>query len=133
MPTVRYLDKSRRPLPGTAPAEKIAFSVYEIRIKPNMRYQPHPAFAPENMHLTQGGLRGIHALGDFPHRGTRAVTAADYAYQIKRLAHPQLHTPILGVMSEYIVGLKDFSAALQQTVQRDPDAFLDLNEYPLRG
>src|SRR3989338_10249169 len=57
MPIVRYLDKNRRPLPDNAPAEKIAFSVYEIHIKPNMRYQPHPAFArdqqgkPENRHL----------------------------------------------------------------------------------
>src|SRR4030067_3822013 len=45
MPIVRYLDKNRRPLPDNAPAEKIAFSMYEIRIKPNMRYQPPPAFA----------------------------------------------------------------------------------------
>ncbi len=45
MPTVRYLDKHRRPLPDNAPAERIAFSVYEIHIKPGMRYQPHPAFA----------------------------------------------------------------------------------------
>ncbi|HEU0234271.1 MAG TPA: ABC transporter substrate-binding protein [Gallionella sp.] len=144
MPTVRYLDKNRRPLPDTAPVEKIAFSVYEIHIKPNMRYQPHPAFArnaldqhaqgkPEYDHLTPNDLRDIHALGDFPHSGTRTVTAADYAYQIKRLAHPQLHLPIFGVMSEYIVGLKDYAAVLQQAAQRNPDAFLDLNEYPLRG
>ena len=139
MPTVRYLDRSRRPLPSTAPAEKIAFSVYEISIKPNMRYQPHPAFAhdargdPEYMRLAPSDLRNIHALGDFPHSGTRTVTAADYAYQIKRLAHPRLHTPILGVMGEYIVGLKDFAAALQQAALQNPDTFLDLNKYPLRG
>jgi len=133
MPTVRYLDKARRPLPNNAPAEKIAFSVYEIRIKPNMRYQPHPAFVPEYTQLTPRGLRDIHALGDFPHSGTRTVTAADYAYQIKRLAHPQLHLPIFGVMSEYIVGLKDYAVTLQQAAQKNPDAFLDLNEYPLQG
>jgi len=133
MPTVRYLDKNRRPLPDTASTEKIAFSVYEIRIKPNMRYQPHPAFAAEYAHLAPDALRGIHTLGDFPHSGTRTVTAADYAYQIKRLAHPQLHTPILGVMSEYIVGFKDFAATLQQAAQKNPDAFLDLNKYPLQG
>jgi len=133
MPTVRYLDKNRRSLPDTAPAEKIAFSVYEIRIKPNMRYQPHPAFAAEYAHPAPDVLRGIHTLGDFPHSGTRTVTAADYAYQIKRLAHPQLHTPILGVMSEYIVGFKDFAATLQQAAQKNPDAFLDLNAYPLLG
>ena len=139
MPTVRYLDKHHRPLPDTAPAEKIAFSVYEIHIKPNMRYQPHPAFArdaqgkPEYDHLTPHDLRDIHALSDFPHSGTRTVTAADYAYQIKRLAHPQLHLPIFGVMSEYIVGLKDYAATLQQAVKKNPDAFLDLNKYPLPG
>ena len=135
MPAVRYLDKYHRPLPDTAPAENIAFSVYEIHIKPGMRYQPHPAFArdaqgkPEYDHLTPHDLRDIHALGDFPHSGTRNVTAADYAYQIKRLAHPQLHTPIFGVMSEYIVGMKDYAATLQQAVKKDPGAFLDLNEY----
>ena len=58
MPAVRYLDKNRHPLPGAAPPEKFAFGVYEIRIKPGMRYQPHPAFArdvqgkPEYEHLT---------------------------------------------------------------------------------
>jgi len=139
MPIVRYLDKNRRPLPDNAPAEKIAFSVYEIHIKPNMRYQPHPAFArdqqgkPEYDHLTPRDLRDVHALGDFPHSGTRSVTAADYAYQIKRLAHPQLHLPIFGVMSEYIVGLKDYAATLQQALKKTPDAFLDLNAYPLQG
>jgi oligopeptide transport system substrate-binding protein len=139
MPTVRYLDKSRHPLPDNASAEKIAFSVYEIHIKPNMRYQPHPAFARdaegklEYDHLTQNDLQNIHALSDFPHTGTRNVTAADYAYQIKRLVHPQLHTPISGVMSEYIVGLKEYAVTLQRAVKKDPDAFLDLNKYPLPG
>ena len=42
--------------------------------------------------------------------GTRELTAADYVYQIKRLAHPQLHSPIFGLMAEYIVGLKEYAA-----------------------
>lgn len=133
MPTVRYLDRHHKPLPDTAPAKKIAFSVYEIHIKPGMRYQPHPAFAPEYDHLTPDDLRSIHALSDFPHTGTRTVTAADYAYQIKRLADPLLHLPIFGVMSDYIVGLNEYAATLQQAVKQHPDAFLDLNKYPLRG
>ncbi|MDO8463642.1 MAG: ABC transporter substrate-binding protein [Gallionella sp.] len=139
MPSVRYLDKNRHPLPDTASPEKIAFSVYEIRIKPNMRYQPHPAFAkdaqgkPAYDRLTPDDLRGIHALGDFRYSGTRTVAAADYVYQIKRLAHPQLHLPIFGVMGEYIVGLKDYAATLQQALKKNPGAFLDLNAYPLQG
>ncbi|HUW25449.1 MAG TPA: ABC transporter substrate-binding protein [Gallionella sp.] len=139
MPSVHYLDEYRQLLPGNAPAKKIAYSVYEIRIKPDMRYQPHPAFAhdaqnqPEYQHLALGDLRDIHALSDFQHSGTRTVTAADYAYQIKRLAHPHLHLPIFGMMSEYIVGLKEYAAILQQAAQQNPGVFLDLNAYPLAG
>ena len=139
MPTVRYLDKDQQPLPDTAPANLIAFSVYEIQIKPGMRYQPHPVFArnadgkPEYDRLTLHDLRSIHYLSDFPHTGTRNVTAADYVYQIKRLANPQLHQPIFGVMSEYIVGLKEYAATLRELLKKDPNAFLDLNQYPLAG
>ncbi|HET7833856.1 MAG TPA: ABC transporter substrate-binding protein [Gallionella sp.] len=139
MPVVRYLDKQHRPLPDTAPVQDIAYSIYEIHLKPNMRYQPHPAFARnaqgelEYGHLAPDDLRGIYAVSDFPHTGTRAVTAADYAYQIKRLAHPQLHLPIFGVMSQYIVGLKEYAATLQQVLKKNPDAYLDLNAYPLPG
>ena len=133
MPVVRYLDKRNRPLPDSAPAEKIAYSVYEIHIKPGMRYQPHPAFVAENRSLSVDDLGAIHTLSDFPHTSTRVVVAADYAYQIKRLVHPQLHTPIAAVMGEYIVGLKDYAVALQQALKNKPGTFLDLNAYSLLG
>ena len=139
MPTVTYQDAQHKTLPDTAPAEKIAYSVYEIHIKPGMRYQPHPAFARDGKgeleyhHLTAADLKDIHAPGDFPHSGTRMVTSFDYVNQIKRLANPQLHLPIYGVMSEYIVGLKEYSATLQQALKNHPDDFLDLDAYPLPG
>jgi oligopeptide transport system substrate-binding protein len=44
-----------------------------------------------------------------------------------------LHLPIFGVMSEYIVGLKEYAATLQQVLKQNPDTFLDLNKYPLPG
>ena len=145
MPKVTYLDKGNQPLPDDAPAAKVAFSVYEIQLRPGLRYQPHPAFArdaqgkPEYFALTPHDLRGIHALNDFPHSGTREVQAADYVYQIKRLAHPNIHSPITGLMAEYIVGLKDYAATLQQAQKANegqkisPDTFLDLRDYPLEG
>ncbi|OGS91808.1 MAG: peptide ABC transporter substrate-binding protein [Gallionellales bacterium GWA2_60_18] len=133
MPRVTYLDAQRRPLPGDAADARIAYSVYQIHIKPDMRYQPHPAFVPDNLRLTEQDLAGIHTLNDFAQTGTRTVTAADYAYQIKRLVHPQLHTPIAGVMGEYIVGLKQYAAALQTASKAQPDALLDLDAYPLPG
>ena len=139
MPVVTYLDKQQQPLPANSPAGKIAFSVYEIHIKPDMAYQPHPAFAlnanglPEYLHLTPAELRDIHAPGDFAHSGTRIVTAADYVNQIKRLANPQLHLPIFGVMSEYIVGLKAYAQTLQLALKQHPDDYLDLSAFPLPG
>ncbi|CAG1014137.1 partial Periplasmic oligopeptide-binding protein, partial [Anaerolineae bacterium] len=139
MPGVRYLDKDNRPLPDDAPAEKVAFSVYEIRLRPDLKYQPHPAFArdaqgkPEYLALSAKDLRNIHALNDFPHSGTREVSAADYVYQIKRLAHPDIHSPIAGLMTDYIVGLKDYAATLQQAQKTRPAALLNLHDYPLEG
>ncbi|OIR04265.1 heme-binding protein A precursor [mine drainage metagenome] len=133
MPRVTYLDKSRRRLPDKVAAERIAYSVYEIHIKPNMRYQPHPAFVPENYLLAGDEMGRIHSLNDFSRTGTRVVTAADYVYQIKRLVHPLLHTPIAGVMSEYIVGLKEYAATLQAAARQHPGEFLDLNQYRLPG
>ena len=139
MPRVSYLDKDNRALPDDAPADKVAFSVYEIHLRHDQRYQPHPAFArdaqgkPEYFALTPHGLRDIYALNDFPHGGTREVLAADYVYQIKRLAHPSIHSPIAGLMAEYIVGLKGYAATLQQAQKAHPNAFLDLRDHPLEG
>src|SRR6185436_125127 len=51
-------------------------------------------------------------------------------YQIKRLAHPRLHSPIYGLMEEYIVGLKEFSA---QVKKADKGGWLDLRQHKLEG
>ncbi len=133
MPQVTYLDSKHRRLPQDAAPQRIAYSVYEIHIKPGMRYQPHPAFVPAYQNLSADDLRGIRTLTDFPLTATRTVTAADYVYQIKRLVHPWLHTPIAGVMVEYIAGLKEYATALEIAAKVHPDAWLDLDAYPLPG
>jgi ABC-type transport system substrate-binding protein len=66
------------------------------------------------------------------------VTAADFVYEIKRLAHPRLHSPILGLMSDYIVGLKEYAGRLRElnaTLAREGrgEAWIDLREHPLEG
>ena len=139
MPKVRYLDKNSRPLPDSAANEQVAYSVYEIHLRPDLKYQPHPAFARdaqgklEYLGLSKKELSKRYTLNDFPHSGTREVTAADYVYQIKRLVHPAIHTPISGLMSEYIVGLKDYAATLKKAQQTKSGRFLDLNDFPLEG
>ncbi len=139
MPKISYLDKNNRVLADDAPADKVAFSVYEIHLRQGLKYQPHPAFARdaqgklEYFSLTPHDLSSIHALNDFPHSGTREVQAADYVYQIKRLAQPTIQSPISALMAEHIVGLKDYAATLQQAQKSHPDTFLNLHDYPLEG
>ena len=139
LPKVTYLDKNNHPLPEDVPADKVAFSVYEIHLREGLKYQPHPAFArdtqgrPEYLTLTPHDLNGIYGLNDFPHNGSREVQSADYVYQIKRLAHPNLHSPIFGLMEDYIVGLKDYAGRLQKAQKAHPDGFLNLHDYPLEG
>lgn len=139
VPTPRYLDAAGRPLPGNASAAVIAESVYDIRIRPGIRYQPHPAFAQDaagryRYHaLSAADVAGKSRIGDFEHSGTRELVAADYVYQIKRLAHPSLSSPIFGLMSEHIVGLKALGEALQQAAKAQPDAVLNLDAFPLAG
>jgi len=138
VPTPRYYDASGRLLPAEAPASQIAESVYDIRIRPGIRYQPHPAFAldpegrPRYLNLPAGLLDSLEGIPDFPHQGSRLLTADDYVYQIKRLAHPALNSPILGLMAEYIVGLDELARELSQAA-KGGQARLDLRQFRLRG
>ena len=136
MPKPRFVDVHGNTLADGAPVDTVAFSIYDIRIKPGVRYQPHPAFAQDGggnylyHHLKPEELASIHKLADFPQSGTRELVAADFVHQIKRLAHPRLHSPIFGVMGEYIVGIKDYAKALAQAAK---EGNLDLDRYPLEG
>ncbi|HZR02625.1 MAG TPA: ABC transporter substrate-binding protein [Burkholderiales bacterium] len=140
MPKARFYDAQDRLLPDDASADRIAYTVYEVRLRPGLRYQPHPAFAlDESGHplyetVTPARLRGIYSPSDFKQTATREVTADDYVYQIKRLAHPRLHSPIYGLMSEKIVGLKEYGDALQALAKRTPQTqWLDLNSREVSG
>jgi oligopeptide transport system substrate-binding protein len=140
IPQLTYYDKNDRPLPDKADSKNIAYSVYEIRITPGFKYQPHPAFAtnadgrPTYLKLGPEDLRDVYELRDFKHTGTRELTADDYVYQIKRLAHPRLHSPIFGLMSEYIIGLGDYAEKLKAAAKElPPGGYLDLSQYELPG
>jgi ABC-type transport system substrate-binding protein len=140
IPRPRYLDAEDRPLPDDAPASRIAYTVYDVHIRSGWAYQPHPAFARDAegrliyADAAGGRLKGLRHLSDFERTGTREVVAEDYVYQIKRLAHPRLHSPIFGLMSEHIVGLKEYADSLREYATHVPtDAWLDLNRYEIRG
>ncbi len=144
MPVAQYFDKNGTQLPDDVDAVQIAYTIYEISIRPGIRYQPHPAFAKNEQgqflyhDLTAKDLAEIYKLSDFSRSGTRELTAEDYVFEIKRLAHPRLHSPIFGLMSDYIIGLKEYSATLKaaagaQAGQQGKDGYLDLHSYPLEG
>ncbi|MDP2267522.1 MAG: ABC transporter substrate-binding protein, partial [Thiobacillus sp.] len=139
VPQLRYFDASGNALPDDAASARIAESVYEVRIKPGVQYQPHPAFARDaagryRYHaLDAVAVAGKSQVSDFQHTGTRELVAADYVYQIKRLANPKLSSPIFGLMAEHIVGLKALGVSLEKAVKAQPDAALNLNDFPLAG
>jgi ABC-type transport system substrate-binding protein len=143
----RYVDKDGKPLPADAPGELIAESIYDIRIKPGILYQPHPAFAKDaaGKHLYHamkpGEIGKRRSPLDFE-QGTRELVAEDYVYAIKRHATTRITTPIYGIFSEYVLGLKEYGelvkaedAKLRQgldpTVLDKP--FLDFRQWPLAG
>lgn len=140
VPRPAYYDAANRKLPDSAPTDKVAYSVYEINIRPGILYQPHPAFAKDSSghyryhDLTRAQLKNVYELRDFEYTGTRELVADDYAFQIRRLAHPKLHSPIFGLISQYLIGLKDYADMLQKAAAAAPaDAYLDLMKFPLDG
>jgi len=138
VPQPRFLDARGRELPVDAPVEAIAESVYELRLQPGIRYQPHPAFAldaeGQPLYLGKYIAKRRQTIADFPQAGSRELSADDYIYQIKRLALPRIHSPIFGMMADKIVGLQELGEALHKAAKELPaDAWIDLDAYPLAG
>lgn len=144
----RYLDKDGRPLPADAPGDQIAESDYDIHIKPGMLYAPHPAFAKDEQgaylyhDLSAAQTRDKRTPFDFAQTGTREVVADDFVYALKRHATPRIETPIFGIFSEYVIGLKAYGQLIKEEVVKllqgaDPASldkpFLDFRKYPLEG
>ncbi len=140
MPEVTYLDINGEMLEDSAPADQVHRAIYRITIKPGILFQPHPAFARSDSgeylyhDLEKNDLDNIYSLNDFSKTGTRELTAADYIYQIKRFAHPGIHSPIAGLMSKYILGLNELGATLNSKVNDSgTKSYIDLREYELAG
>jgi ABC-type transport system substrate-binding protein len=139
MPRVRYFAANGRELADASDPAQVARSVIDIQIRPGVRYQPHPAFArdergePRYFALTEADLADIRSPMDFAQQNSRELVASDFVYQIKRLAHPRLHSPILELMAEYLPGLKTLHSTLSAEAEAHPDAWLDLDAFPLDG
>ena len=141
VPEARYFDSDGNALEDDAPPEQVHRAVYRITLRPGILFQPHPAFArdPAGKYyyhdLPRADLEKIRTLADFDKTGTRELTADDYLYQIKRLAHPRLHSPVAGLMAKYILGLQELSDELSvaRHAEDGTAAFIDLRDYQLEG
>lgn len=142
MPEVVLLDASGQQLPVDASEAAVAFTEYRLSIKAGIRYQPHPAFAKREdgsaryWPLDADELDNKYVLSDFTETGTRELTAQDYIYQIKRLATPENHSPIAGVMADHIVGFSDFmqrAKAAREADKKVGSSWTDLRKLDMEG
>ncbi len=135
MPVVTYFDENDQVV--NLASGKVAYTLYELEIKQNILFQNHPAFVKGDeayLNLDAGDVKDIYQLSDFEQTATRELTADDFIYQMKRLASPRFHSPILGLMGEYIDGLTELSAELKTASENlDKNTWMDLNDYTLRG
>src|SRR5687767_15600612 len=69
-------------IPKAREIEGGKFTVYDVRIKPGIKYQPHPAFVEENLSLSPEKISSLTSPYKLS-QGTRELLADDYIYQIK--------------------------------------------------
>ena len=136
LPQAAFFSASHQPLGADADPKSVAYSLYTVKIKRGVRFQPHPAFVAQNRALSPAQVARVAKLSDLESTGTRELTADDFIYQIKRLASPRLTSPILAHMAEYIDGLDEYAKALKArdtelTTTRGKGAWLDLRQHDL--
>ncbi|PVZ65489.1 ABC transporter substrate-binding protein [Pelagibaculum spongiae] len=138
MPKVSYFDGDGNSLP--ADVMEPAYSVYQLNLKKGIMYQPHAAFAKNADGTPFYDIQSIEesakfkSLDDFTQTATKELVAQDYIYQIKRLADPKRLAPLRGLLSEYIVGMSEFSQQVKD-LRKDlqPNDWLDLDQLDMQG
>ena len=107
------------------PITKTTKVVYTLTLRQDIRYQNHPSFARTNdgryiYHLKdEDELPPVDHPNQLPYQGNRILTAHDYAYQIKRLAHPKFPCPIFPILATYIDGFQEFSGILKKAIEAE--------------
>ena len=138
VPEPVYYDQDGSYLGSDPLAEDVHEVVYRIKIKPGILFQPHPCFALDEKgnylyhKLSAQEIESKTKLSHFSSTGTRELVAADYVYQIKRLMHPKLHSPIAGFMTKYIKDLGQFGNRLREA-SIESSRTLDLRAHEFLG
>ena len=138
MPEKQFFDASGQLLPEHVEPNQVAYTEYTVTIQPGIRYQPHPAFSKDAAgefryhQLSAADLEKVNVLADFESVASRILTAEDYVYQIKRLAHPNLHSPLAGLLANYIHGFKAFRGEVLSRLDQQ-NTWLDLRQIAMSG
>lgn len=159
LPKERLYDKNGNLIQGERHKIAIGRIEVEIKIKPGILYENHPAFSKgENgrfiYHLAKNqGFPDIEHPNELPNKGSRELEAADYVYQIKRMANPILECPIFPILAKYIDGFYDFALILKREIskireqrkkskglfynreldEKEDPIYLDLRKFPMKG
>lgn len=127
MPTPVFYDKGGNVLEGDPPADQVDRVVYDIKLRQDVKFQPHPCFAKDEngefiyRNLKPGDIdEDWERPVDFEHQGTRQMTAHDMVRGVRRLADERLESPIYSTMSRYILGMEDVR---EEIVRRVDDTF----------
>jgi len=151
IPSPEYIDDQGKKLPTDVDLNQVDKIIYTLKIKKGILYQNHPCFVKTKWSKEE--LEDIEQISEFPQNATRELVALDYVNQIKRLADPRIHCPILSIMAKYIDGLQELSEALkkdlekerndrriaqgvtysQEKDERENPIILDLNKHPFPG
>ena len=116
--------------------DALAYTRYTLKVRADAHFQPHPGFATneqgEPLYLFESASEGSRykQIPDFPETDHRPVTANDYAYGIKRMADPDLGSPMLSFMAQYIVGME---ALTEELTDIERDGWLNLDDYDMEG
>lgn len=135
MPKVIYLDNAGQPVPENS--SKIAFTEYCFTVKPGVLFQPHPAFLINengdylNFFTSSSDGTRFKTITDFSDTATRELTASDFLYAIKRMADPANSSPMIGFMSQHIVGMSELTEEIRNLKERP--SWLDLRQLPMSG
>lgn len=134
LPEVHYLDAQGQPVDPN----KAVYSEYVLKLREDIRYQPHPAFAAKNRALSEKTISELKTPYDLPAQSSRFLQADDYAYAIKRMGVRAYQSPVLDVLAQYIVGLKKYSKKVSQDYEKwkksHPEGgFFDLRAYAISG
>ena len=92
-----------------------------------------PAISDDGKTYTLHVRKGIHFIDDPAFKGKkRELTAADYAYSLKRLIDPKIRSPWAWLVEGKIVGLDELAEQAKKTGQFDYDAKVAGLETPDR-